>query len=193
MSHAYPIEIITIYNAALTSSAKARYRVLGLVSLIVAGLWLWAAGMQIHPWLSEKIALAALNEVMAAGSLGPSSGQPPTASEIEALDVQLAQSKQRGAVLAGTTAAWYVCTFGAGAWLALAAMTGIAGWRGSLRMQRQAAWLILLATLSTAGGIWAAIRWGGMPPHADARLYATIIAIQSAYAWVLFVATRLVR
>lgn len=192
MAQAYQVDIVTIYNASQTSGARNRLRLLGVLSLAVAGVWLWTSHQRVNPWLKQKLILAGFNEIGALLFAAPPD-QQMTKEEVDALRKDASAGERRTALLAGVHYVWLGAAYLAGGWLALAGLAALAGRRVSRRLHGQAAVLMILSTLISIGGIWVAIRWGGMPPEADARFYAEIGAVQSSYAWFLLIATRLLR
>ncbi len=192
MTQAYQVKIITVYSATQTTGARFRLRLLALLSLLVAVAWLGTVHLRVEPWLKQKLILAGLNEVGALLLSAPADQQMTPEQRTE-LRAQAAASERRAAILAGSLYAWLGFAYLAGGWLALASLLGLLGRRVSVRMLRQAAVLIIFSTLLSIAGIWSAIKWGGMPPQADAQYYAKLGAIQSSYAWFLLLATRFVR
>ncbi len=190
MSQAYQLEIVTVYNAAPTPDARNRLRALALITLAVAAAWLWGVNQKADPWLKGKLILAGINE---AGALlfGAPADKAMTEAEKAALLQQAAEGERRAAILTAIHYVWLAAAYLTGAWLALAGLTGALNRRISLRLHGQAAKLILLSTIFSIAGIWAAIRFGGMPPQADVAMYAKIGAIQSSYAWIILIAARL--
>ncbi len=73
-------------------------------------------------------------------------------------------------------------------WLGMAGVLGLLFWN-PVTLLRQSAGLMIFSAITSVVAIESAIRWGGMPPDADWRLYAEIAGIQSAYAWILLLAT----
>ena len=198
MSQAPQIEIVTIYNAARTSGARSRIRALSLISLVVAGVWLWAVHFEVDPWLGEKLIVASLNEAFsllpANASTAAKTVTPAERAKLKSqLNDRLKAGGRRQTILCVEMYVWLGIAYLAGGWLALSSVVGVVGRRVSLRMQRQAALLMILSTAASIAGIWVAIKWGGMPPHADLELYAKVGGAQSGYAWFLMIATRLVR
>ncbi len=201
------VQIITVYTAGQSAGSRRRLRVLAVLSLLVASVWLVEA---IYPkkvfdrwntverWAKGKLMLAALSEstnTMAGAQQDPwvalglrppkSAGSRPTTEQQAAI---VKQTNTRIGVLTVDFYIWKAISGLAGGWLALAALFGIAGRHVSLRMHRQAAVLMILATAATIGAIEVANRWGGMPAGADFKLYAKIAAVQSAYAWFVLIA-----
>jgi hypothetical protein len=252
MSTADRIEIVTIYNAAHTSRGASFARLLGLVSLIAAGAWLWTVNQRVDPWLQEKLIIAGIGQMGSLLDLQPADGRKLTDEELEAATEAAETSARETTILAGSRFVWTRLAYLTGGWLALGGLTGLLGrqvvpgrrrkggiaiifllavisggviwymtgqvgadrrhlwidgtctvglvlagvvaaslW-GALRMQKQAAVLILLSTLASLAGIYVAIHLGNMPAIST-QLYAKVAAVQSAYAWFLLIAVRLVR
>lgn len=216
MTSAQRIEIVTIYNVARTKGGRTRVRALAALSLLVAAFWLYhtqgqlrlswldglAGGTTVHNWLGIRVGAA----MISAGSVGMEGAAspwealglaPPASADRKPPDDDLkakVEQGQRQVVLLGIERqVWEWIVQIAGAWLAVAGLVGLTGWRVGLTMLRQAAYLMILSTIASVAGIYIAIRWGGMPPDADLPFYAKIAGVQSGYAWFLLIATRLFR
>ena len=75
MSQTPQIEIVTIYNAATTSGARSKIRVLAIVNVLAAAAWLGSVHYKVDPWIGKVavvhvLAAAAGHEFMA-GPLRP--------------------------------------------------------------------------------------------------------------------------
>jgi len=205
------VQIITVYNAGQSAGSRLMLRLLAVLSLLVASVWLVEAlyphklfnHNTVERWVKGKLLVAGAvgftntmegaqqDPWVALGLQRPDlAGARPTAEQ-QAKLVQ--QNNAEIAVLTIDFYVWKIISAVAGGWLALAALLGIAGRRVSLRMHRQAAVLMILATLATIAAIEVAIRWGGMPAGGNLKLYAKIGAVQSAYAWFVLIATLFVR
>ncbi len=197
MTQAQQIEIVTIYNAAQTTGARTRLRALALISLAVAGVWLSVLHFEVDPWIGKVFVAAIFGDAVSALPDAPDQTKkltPQQRLQRQAdAKANAERTMRRGVIRTVEMYVWLGIAYLAGGWLALAGLVGVLGRRVSLRMQRQAALLMILSTIASIAGIWVAIKWGGMPPHADLELYAKIGAVQSSYAWFLLVATRLVR
>lgn len=202
MSRAQPIEIITIYNVAQSQGGQNRIRLLAVLSLAVAAVWLWATLGPIDTQLRRWLLLAGISEATSTmpaantnpwellGLVPPTDANPMSREEINAA---IERSNRHLTVLAIEMYTWQAIAIAAGAWLALASLLGVAGRRVSLRMQRQAAVLMILSTVASLAGIWIAVQYGGMPSDGPPIGMPTIAAVQSSYAWFLIIATRLAR
>lgn len=182
------------------------------LSMLVAAIWLvetayprkvlgqWNTADR---WIKGKLMLAAMSQstdALSAQEQNPwvalGLAPPPKAATLSTAEQRAAAQQQYRRHMAVLFAGFYIwkgIAILAGAWLGLAALIGLTGRRLSVRLHRQAASLMILSTLATVAGIFVAIRWGGMPPVADAVLYAKIAAVQSSYAWFLLIAIRFVR
>ena len=205
------VRIITIYTAGQSKTARRGIRLLACLSLLVAAVWLVEAAYPkkilgrwntVDRWIKGRLMLAALGQSTdalgatqqdpwVALGLAPPQDAAPRSRPQDGEAVQKAYTQHMG-VLVADFYLWKGIAITAGAWLALAALFGLAGRRPAARMHRQAARLMILSTLATVVGIYVAFRWGGMPPLA-ATLYAKIAAVQSAYAWFLLIAIRFIR
>jgi len=212
MNTAKPIQVITIYSASRTPAARGRVRLISLLSLLIAAVWLVEVAYPkkildrwntVDRWAKGKLMLAAFSQstdMMAAQGDNPwvalGLAPPPKPDQAAAIESQAAMARkytQHVAVLTGTFYAWKGLACLAGGWLALAGLIGLTGRRPALRLLGQAGWLMLLSTLATVSAIFVAVRWAGMPPLADKMLYANIAGVQGAYAVFLIIATRLMR
>ncbi len=197
MTYSQQIEIVTIYSASQTTGARTKRRLLGLLSLAVAAAWLWGAHEKADPWIENKAMLAGIGEL--GGLLFKKPIDNKTLTNQQRVDqavefkANTVESEHRAAVIAVTPYVWDVFAYLAGGWLALAGFFGLLGARVSRRMQRQAAYLMILSAIVSVGSIWGAIRWGGLPPSADLPFYAKVGGIQSSYAWFLLLVTRSLR
>ena len=55
---------------------------------------------------------------------------------------------------------------------------------------RAGGYLVILSALVSVAAIWAAVRWGQMPPdQVDVVLYAKVFGVQSAYGWIVLLGT----
>jgi len=216
MTSAQRIEIVTIYNVARTTGGRTRVRALSALSLLVAALWLYqtqgdlrlawldglAGGTTIHNWLGVRVGAA----MISAGSIGMEATTnpweaiglvPPANADKQPRDeewkAKVEQGQKQAVLLGIEREVWIWVVRIAGAWLAVAGLVGLTGWRVGLTMLRQASYLMILSTIASVAGIYIAIHWGGMPPDADLVFYAKIAGVQSAYAWFLLIATRLFR
>ncbi len=197
MTHSPTIEIITIYSASHTSGARTRRRLLGLLSLAVAGAWVWGAHEKVDPWIEKKAMIGGIGEVASMLFTKPVKNtaltpEQRTAQKEEFL-AEAADSQRRATVIGVTPYVWDGFAYVAGGWLGLAGLVGIIGLQSTRRMLRQAAFLMILSTVMSIAGIWSVIKWGGMPPSADLEFYAKVGGIQSSYAWFLLLATRTLR
>ena len=201
MTTAQKIQIVTVYNAATSPRTKNRIRRLSLVSLIVAVVWIWAVWFPVdrklkRTWLLAGIAGATDTmgqpqpDIWVALGLQPPPRAPNQTRQNEAETTS--RIERQMAILTIELYTWKGVALLAGGWLTLAALVGLLGARTSLRMHRQAALLMILSTIASVSGIWIAIHWGGLP-DVNAPLYGKIAAVQSAYAWFLLIATRLLR
>jgi len=217
MTRRQDLQIITIYAQGQSKGARSRFRALSLLSLLVAAVWLFqfcprkipATDVRLHSittadhWIVGKFLLSSFvqsSDMMAGAqqnpwvALGLAPPPPESAKPDPATQQEIARKYTRHmSVLWATYYIWKVIAVVAGGWLLLAAVVGLAGWRQSRRLHKQSACLMLVSTVVTVAGIFVAIRWGGMPEINDPTLYAKIAAVQSAYAWVLLVATRVMR
>ncbi len=213
MESSQDLQIITIYTAGKSKSARNRIRILAILSLVVATVWLVAAAYPkrvygyntVDRWVKGKLMLAALSQ--STGTMGEAEPDlrtllkpPPTTPE--ATDPEAAPADREAAarkytqhmrVLVGGFYVWKAIAILAGGWLALAGIVGLTGRRVGVVLHRQAAVLIMLSTLATVVGILVAIKWGGMPPVDDVLIYVKIAAVQSAYAWILLIVTPFLR
>lgn len=207
------IRIITVYDAAHTPTTRGRVRCLSLVSLLVAALWLVEAlhyPRVLNRWntvnrlIHGRLLMAEFSEGTnlvdtGAGDLSAAGGfsttvSPPGSDHRPPIDAEslLADLKRRQATRWITFYAWQAVAGVAGAWLTLAALVGLTGRILALRLHRQAALLMLLSTAATVAGLWVMERWAGMP-LTSWELAAKIGGAQSAYAWVVLLACRLLR
>ncbi len=212
MNTAKPIQVITIYSASRTPAARGRVRLISLLSLLIAAVWLVEVAYPkkildrwntVDRWAKGKLMLAAFSQstdMMATQGDNPwvalGLAPPPKPDQAAAIESQAAMAKQytkHVAILTGTFYAWKGLACLAGGWLALAGLIGLTGRRPALRLLGQAGWLMLLSTLATVAAIFVAVRWAGMPPLADKMLYAKIAGVQGAYPVFLIIATRIMR
>ena len=196
MSQTPQIEIVTIYNTASTSGARSRIRTLAIISVLAAGIWLWGVHYKADPWIGKVLIASYIGNAMSSLPSSPDQERKLTPEQLKEQRLQAkadgAKLIRQGAIRTAEMYIWLGIAYVAGGWLALAGLVGVLGGRVSLRMQRQAALLMILSTIASIAGIWVAIKWGGMPPlHLE--FYAKIGAVQSSYAWFLLIGTRLVR
>ncbi len=154
-------------------------------------------------WLGVRIGMGSLsaatgtvgdNDAVAGLFGGAPKRKKPTAKEIEEIKKQHALVKQKIATLNVGREVWVWSNRLTGYWLGLTGLlTLLFGSRGTLRMHSIAGGLIILASILTVAGIWAAINFGGMPADASLPLYVKIGVTQSLYGWICLVAAKSLR
>ncbi|MCH7549943.1 MAG: hypothetical protein IH969_10480 [Candidatus Krumholzibacteriota bacterium] len=88
-------------------------------------------------------------------------------------------------VVEPTVHIWLVLMWAVGVLLLLGGLVALFGGRRARRWNLAAAVSVLVGTGLTLVGVGVLIRWGGFPPTIKPLGYFLIIAVQSAYAWVL--------
>ncbi len=188
MTQARRIEIITIYSASQTKSARNWLRIIAFASLLFAGGWSYWVHDTARPWLTDKLMVKGIDEFAAMMALMPSN-QKASAEQATVLNDLRAQGKMRANLLPGMLLGWLGIAYAAGAWNGLGSLFGIIGFRFARAMLRQSALLILLSTVASMGGIGAAVKWGGMP-DVPIQFYARIGVFQASFGLFLLVAVR---
>lgn len=207
------IQIVTIYSAGGSPERRRARRVLAMISLVVAVVWLvqclypwrvmghntlerWLKGRLLMSSASQSIdTMGGQEDPWVALGLAPAKKAPGVSVE-QQREQRAAEEKAlqgRMAVLWADFYIWKAITGLAGLWLAMAGLVGLTGRAASVKLHRQAAWWMILSAVVSVLGIEIAIRYGGMPANADSPFYLKIAGVQSSYAWVLLVATRWMR
>lgn len=207
------IQIVTIYSAGGSPERRRARRVLAMISMVVAIVWLmeclypwrvmghntlerWLKGRLLMSSASQSIdTMGSQDNPWVALGLSPAPKTPGVSLEEQRarrlIDEQALQ--RRVSILWADFYIWKALTGLAGLWLAMAGLVGLTGRAASVKLHRQAAWLVILSAVVTVVGIELAIRYGGMPANASVPFYLKIAGVQSSYAWVLLVATRWMR
>jgi hypothetical protein len=198
------INIVTIYSAtAARRSGRAGVRILAILSLVFCAWWFNKLEREINPWLGMTAGAALINEASTAASqhetdpwaqlgLRPSSKPAPKVSREEQQQLDN-ESMQRSAVIGIGRMVWPWTARVAGGSVALAGLWGLLlGSPRSVKMHRLAAYLVIFSAILSLAGMWAAIRYGGMPEIAP-KFYVEIGLKQSAYGWFLLLVTRFLR
>jgi len=224
MSGVAEIQIVTVYDRSGRRGrvgGRAGLRWLSLVSLVVAGFWvfqltprsdtLFGHKIKIHSfhnvdwWIKNRVLASSIGQVSEMSKaqdnplavLGLAPGAKQTAKESKQDRERKARLMDEYAshmkVLGATRMVWVCIAWLAGLWLLVAAVLGLLGRRVSRKLHVQAAVAMLLSTCATVAGIYVAIHWGGMPGLPDEMFYAKIAFVQSAFAWVILLATRFIR
>ena len=213
MASSQDLQIITVYAAGQTKGARSRIRVLAVLSLVVATVWLVQAGYPrrvlgyntADRWLKSKLIAAGLSQSTdMMGDAEPDlrallrvlQANPPSSDTMTDSAEQQAATQafaQRMRVLLGSFYGWKAIAILAGSWLALAGLAGLTGRRVALTLHRQAAVLMIVSTIATVVGMYVAVRWGGMPPISDPLVYIKVAGVQSVYAWILLIVAPFVR
>ncbi len=156
----------------------------------------------VHDWLGVRIGIGLMGAGSAAvgqnNDVAPLFGgprpKPLTPEQITKLKARHAEMQKKIATLGIGKEVWTWANRLTGYLLALTGLlTLLTAARGTLKLHTLAGVLIILASLLTVAGIWAAINYGGMPADASLPFYVKIGCIQSAYGWVCLIAAKSLR
>ncbi len=156
-------------------AAKSALRVLGGCTVIVSLAWAYGAYRVFRHILHlEFVAIMGMVMNMNASANTTSNGG----------DGQQIRMINPG-VVEGTAHIWLVLMWAIGVLLLFGGLMALFGGRRARRWNLAAAVSVLVGTGLTLVGVGVLIRWGGFPPTIKPLGYLLIIAVQSAYAWVL--------
>jgi len=188
------LEITTLYASTAEEAKGLGVPVLGVVSLAVACAGLWATWGPIEDFLTKRVLYGGLNEFisfqMVFGAAPPEIEQHIDEAQMQAA---LAKAQTTSAVLAGLRYGWLGLASLTGGTLALAGLLGIARFGAAIKLHTMAAILIIVSAVGSVVGIWAAVKWGGLPQVPSWTIYPKVFGAQSAYGWALLILTRVLR
>jgi hypothetical protein len=191
-------------------------RVAGLCTLVMAGLWAlgcYNGSLEIY----RSLALANISRLMQQ-NMAVHPPVPEFDFDIVTVDdAQMALQQREAAIAewrldlkaqrklmvkqtireqkvqASVTIGWTLFMGAAGLVLLIAALCGLAGSMRTRKWHRRAAWWVVVSTAATAAGIFALVKWGGLPPLTNHAYLAEILSKQIAYAVAIVVTLLLSR
>jgi len=157
-------------------AAKSALRVLGGCTVLVSLAWAYGAYRVFRYILHlEFVAIMSLVMNMSASSR-ISSGGAGASRQFRMIHPEVVEP---------TAHIWLVLMWVVGVVLLLGGLVALFGGRRARLWNLAAAVSVFVGTGLTLAGVGVLIRWGGFPPTIKPLGYLLIIAVQSAYGWVL--------